>query len=1072
MNMCQRKTSLLCIVAFVASCLFIAVSHSAVHAAETAHRQLYQKKDTWCETILASRPMLAQYLKNLSLSRRQVQVSPWYVTAPIKTESFSDVLFPEKKVDLDALDDNNEPIWRLHPEYEDGRVHSLPELSPASTYLFRTITAKNPQLFVVGLGSNDGIEVWLNDRKIHSNNIGRSVAPDQDRVSLALRAGPNRLLLKIFNRGNACGFYFSLRAEPIYLIWQKFESDFPLEAAWISRDLAAGERLDLFAGSVDTIELEKKMITDILEGFGAICDNLRKDVRQLSDAKPPSVEQQWLKLYARACTFRENMAGVEQMNFQAIGRALAYLAENFPQQYPNSQQHLRRFDQFMQRFINIRKDRPEEETASTGGSEELTGFLAGLRWFQHQVFIAENPLLSFDKLLFVRRYTYQSSHYYTDYIDGCRLFGGNVCILDIATGQVTDLVPELDGGIFGRFDLSFDAKRIVFDYKSAIGKGFRIYEVGIDGKNLRQLTFDPPDEQQRIDKYWLRWHKFYRHHTDDMHPCYLPDGRIVFISTRCERGILCDAPDILTTTVLYRMDHDGSNMKILSAGSVSEEVPTVMNDGRILYTRWEYVDKGGSAVKCLWAMRPDGSGSVEIYGNDHAFPSFYNGRAIPNHNNLFAVIGGPHMPLGVGTVIRLDINYPIRTRKPMTYFTPEIDIRGEHGYHHLRAGRWIKDSQGPLFDDPYPLDDKFFLVSYNPDKDVHDKSAYGLYLLDEFGNRTLIYRDPKFSCFQPIPLRQHKAPVLPSILPTAPLGEPATVMVNDVYVGLDGVKRGTIKYLRIMEQVPRPWAARRFWDGDTLGQQHSVISRYTHTGLKVMHGIVPVEKDGSAQFTVPSGKNIFFQALDEDFMEVQRMRTFVEFKPGEKRSCVGCHELRQLAPANKAVIAMRRRPDQPAPQPGDTEAQRPIYYPTDVQPILDKHCIKCHSGSNPKTRLDLTGQMTDLFNRSYESILDRKLVKVVDEIGSKMGNVEATGPYTWGSHASRLVKIIRQGHENVKLSRPEFIKLVTWVDSNAQYYGSYFGRKNLKYKDHPNFRPDPTFASASGKRPIKAEKDR
>jgi hypothetical protein len=283
--------------------------------------------------------------------------------------------------------------------------------------------------------------------------------------------------------------------------------------------------------------------------------------------------------------------------------------------------------------------------------------------------------------------------------------------------------------------------------------------------------------------------------------------------------------------------------------------------------------------------------------------------------------------------------------------------------------------------------------------------------------------------------------------------------MTDVYDHLGGVERGTIRYLRIMEQVPRPWAARRFWDLRGRHNQHtSLISPGPVLGLKVLHGIVPVRPDGSAYFTVPPDKNIYFQALDADFMEVQRMRTYVNFQPGEVRSCIGCHEPRRLAPAYKPVAALRHAPSRPAAQPGET-APRAIHYPSDVQPVLDRHCVRCHSGKSPKAKLDLSGELTTLFSRSYENILRRRLVNTFNE-GSDWGGIPASPPRSVGSHASRLVAHLRKGHQKIKLSREEWIKLTTWVDANAQYYGTYYGRKNLRYKDHPDFRPVPTFADA------------
>jgi len=768
-------------------------------------------------------------------------------------------------------------------------------------------------------------------------------------------------------------------------------------------------------------------------------------------------------IYYRTRRFGSAMERIGELKPESLRKAIKQLMCDHGSGYPRAGLFLARLDEIEDRVLQW----------ETGDAllEEVEGVENGLRRLRTEALLDHNPLMNFSRIIFVKRHTYQSSHYYTDYIDGPRHYGGNICILDLASGEVTDVVPELEGGIFGRFDISWDCERIVFDYKAAPREGFRIYETRVDGTGLRRLTFPPPDEEARIKKYDNSDRggtgKIYFHQTDDMHPCYLPDGGICFVPTRCERGILCDGPDILTTTTLYRMDKDGGNMRLLSMSPVSEEVPSVMNDGRILYTRWEYVDKGGSAVKCLWAMRPDGTGSVEIFGNDHAFPSFYNGRAVPGHNNLFVCIGGPHMPLGVGTVLRLDINRPIRTREPMTYITPGIDIQTEWGYRHMVDGEWKEVQEGPLFDDPYPLSERFFLVAYNADSHVHDTVAYDICLLDEFGNRTLIHDDPEISCWQPMPLRPRpKPPVIPALAGNAsqekpPSSQAATVFLSDVYEGLEGVARGEIKYLRIMETVARPWSARRFWDGDEHGQQHSVVSLWTHTHVKVLHGVVPVDEDGSAHFTVPADRNIFFQALDAEFMEVQRMRTFVDFMPGESRSCIGCHELRNRAPKNRSATALLRCADEPAPQPGD-DGPRAVHYSTDVQPILDRHCVRCHGGSEPEAGMDLSEEMTSLFCRSYENIVNRNLVKAVSEIRYKMGNVDETAPYTWGSHASGLVSKIRNGHSKVNLSREEFIRLVTWVDANAPYYGSYFGRKNLIYKDHPDFRPIPTFESASG----------
>ena len=716
----------------------------------------------------------------------------------------------------------------------------------------------------------------------------------------------------------------------------------------------------------------------------------------------------------------------------------------------------------------------------------------------------------FDKIVFIKRFTYQSSHYYTDFIDGCKYYGGALCTLDVKTGKVTDLLPKMGKGIFGRFDLSFDAQKIVFDWRADAHTGFYIYEVNADGSGLRQLTFPPKDEEALIKKYknhkgrnWCKHamsYDSYQSATEDMHPCYLPDGGIAFVSTRCRFGILCDGPDRLVTTVVYRVDKDGKNMEKLTNSAVSEASPSVMSDGRIIYTRWEYVDKGAVSVKCLWSMRPDGTATVEVAGQEIAFPdSFIHARQIPGAPNKIVFVGAPHCPQsGVGTILVVDTNKNIRQREAYTYITPNSDVRAEGGFHFMIDGKWKGDrsgSAGKLYMDPYPLSETKFLVSMKPSGVPWiQKDAWRLCVLDDKGNDSELYRDESISCWQPYPLKPRKAPPVPVSPIDDKLAEKklARVNVSDVYMGLTGVKRGTIKYLRINEQISRPWRSRRFWGGDVAYQQHAVISRGGHHAPKVQWGIVPVEADGSAQFLVPADRNIFFQALDENYMEVQRQRTYINYRPGESRTCIGCHEPYGSAPAaaGKLSIALKRAPSIAGPQPGEKTGRRTLFYPVDVQPVLDKHCIKCHSKKDekkPKGNLTLTGEATGLFSVSYEQLTQGSLGRVkkkfmwyIGENYPKTGNVKSVGPRTLGSHSSVLVamlapgkvkladpedaklaaKLVKKHDKKYKLTQAELVKIITWVDSNAQFYGSYWGRRNVRYKDHPNYRPNVTFEQA------------
>jgi len=775
-----------------------------------------------------------------------------------------------------------------------------------------------------------------------------------------------------------------------------------------------------------------------------------------------------------------------------LAASVASLAETFPGSYPGGA--------FQQRLGNLKARLVEKAARGLDPCDpEARQLGAEVDAARREMLVTANPLLAGEKLLFIRRYTYDSQHFYDDYYHGIRKYGGGLCSLSIEDGTVKDVVPQLSGGVFDRFDLSFDAQRVVIGYRPPKPEGFRIWEADLDGGSLRQLTFEPGDEGDRMDRYRLHAPSavesnplLHGHWTDDLHPCYLPDGRIVFASSRCERTAVCGG-HTLPCTVLYRINADGTGMERLSQGMLSEFTPTMLDDGRVLYNRWEYVFKGIAAIQPLWAMRPDGSGSEEVYGNNVRDPGvLYQARQVPGRPNLIVANGCGHEPLSVGSIFLLDLHEGKRTAAVMTNLTPDTEVRDLRGLFQRRNGKWLaNDVYGPFYCDPYPLSDTHFLVSCNPDKRHNDESAYGIYLLDVFGNLVPIYDDPEMSCFVPTLLKPRGKPAVlpatskPAAIAGAPTESPAnesveaeaTVLVTDVYQGLTGVRRGDVKHLRVLRQIPRPWSVWPYAPDDRWPGQMVAVSWYSHIWIAVLEGIVPVHEDGSAYFRVPADCNLFFQALDEDFMEIQRMRTFVNFRPGEQRSCIGCHERRTRPPdarQDTMPLALLDDPVAPGPQPGDV-APRPLHYEADVQPIFDKHCVSCHGSIEPEGGLALTGDPTSHFNRSYEEIMSKELIRTVTEWAPPPGRQSSWHwsmehaptilPYTYGSHASPLVEVLRSDHYDVSLSQPEFVKLVTWVDTNGQYYGSYFGYRNARYKDRKDFRPCPSLASAYGLRP-------
>jgi hypothetical protein len=150
---------------------------------------------------------------------------------------------------------------------------------------------------------------------------------------------------------------------------------------------------------------------------------------------------------------------------------------------------------------------------------------------------------------------------------------------------------------------------------------------------------------------------------------------------------------------------------------------------------------------------------------------------------------------------------------------------------------------------------------------------------------------------------------------------------------------------------------------------------------------------------------------------------------------------------------MAEPPQSIVPQPGDA-GPRDVDYAADVQPVLDRHCVGCHGTENPKGRLDLTGVPTERWNRSYENIIGRELISYMDCRYGRSG-YRAVPPLTHFSPRSKLVEQIRREPCKTDLTREEFIRIVTWVDANAPYYGTYRGKRDLKDKDQPDFRPLP-----------------
>ena len=729
--------------------------------------------------------------------------------------------------------------------------------------------------------------------------------------------------------------------------------------------------------------------------------------------------------------------------------------------------------------------------------------------------------VGFEEIIFVKRKPYSSDHYYTDINNGTSpdrfLPENGIYIYNLRARSERAVVTaaNLPGGkgFIGKISLSFDARKVLFDFREHPGAGFRIWEVGTDGTGLRQVSFPPNDEAEKVARWAPGWH------TDDIHPCYLPDGKIIFSSTRNEHTVLCGGSSHLVAPGLHRMNPDGTQVEQLTKSPVSEFCPVVLKDGRVMYHRWEYIDKGARVAKTIWSMNPDGTKPQELYGlADDDTTIYMYPQPLPGNDHGFVCVGTCHYPQGgcVGAILLVDYGKGVRvrgsdpdqpdyvqkdSRYPVVNLTPAVFIqrRTEPGWHfRTNDTKYVHDPtgrQGHLYTHPFPVSDREFLVSYKVNSSDHYQSvanAYALYLLDTDGRHRAVYADPKLSCWHPLPLVARPVPPQVELYrdPQYAARAQAVCVLANVYQGMEGVRPGAVKWLRINEALPRYWSTGRRWEP-------SLSSSSWKAALwpRVQWGVVPVERDGSAHFVTPANRSIFLQALDENFREIQRERTYVNYKPGEVRSCTGCHGQSHHTAAlgaSPTPIALTRAPSMPQPQPCDLAenggsglAGQVIHYPTDIQPILDAKCVSCHGAKNPDGKLRLTGETTTYYNTSYEELARKELAgPIIAEFTSFLhgdqGNYNGAylPPMALGCPTSTLMALLTQrGHpKNAKddhskmLTSMELMIVSRWVDSNYQYYGTYFGRHHPQWvnADPANpayqpadFRRKATFAEAT-----------
>ncbi len=605
--------------------------------------------------------------------------------------------------------------------------------------------------------------------------------------------------------------------------------------------------------------------------------------------------------------------------------------------------------------------------------------------------------------------------------------GGGVYVLE-RPGRTLRTRELISGaawpGHFVTLALSFDARTLYFAFANPAGEDpytlpgyakvpaepgtqyntFHIWAMEVDGSRLRQLTDGP---------------------FDDFDPCPLPDGGLAFQSTRRGCKLRCGGGSPEHAYALHRMDADGGNIRALSFHETHEWHPSVLSDGRLVYTRWDYVDRNAAKFHGLWTCNPDGTTPASLFGNYTTRPwACYQAKAIPDSRRILFVAGGHHANVG-GTLVLLD---PARASldpktgadrfEALEWLTPEVCFPEADG--------WPKS----YFYSPWPLSEDYFLVAFSHESlsggytGQRQETETGLYYFDRFGNLELLYRRPGISAVYPIPLTPRATPPLASGAVQPELGLEGEFLLSDVHHSLLPMPADRrVDHLRVFQLLPK---------SRTDNANDPRIGHPAESNARMLLGTVPVEADGSAYFRAPARKPLYFQAVDARGRAVRGMRTIVYLQPGERRSCVGCHEPPGTVPAPREVAAFGRAPSVIRPGP---DGSYPFGYPRLIQPVLDRHCVRCHDGSAgpDKSPLVLTGEPArkSPFSLSYENLKPYLRWPSYDAPASRPGEAGADL-----SPLSDLLAGEKHG-QYVKLPDADVRAIYLWLDAQIPFYGTY-----------------------------------
>jgi len=988
------------------------------------------KAATWQETLIANREALWQWENQQDaqdLEQSGISLGAWQVLGPLSAKSKDiQVILSGKSIDLAHRwigAAGQELAWESCAQLKDGQVNDLTGCHGAAKdavfLVYRTIKLPDPapkHKIYFDLATDGGNAVWLPE---HNGPGVRSRLPLLTSGAELQLGGAHQFVMHLTpNAAGQCRFFFAIRAADRLAqrtarrqqICRQVRDLFPnpldqMQFQWETQsdvwhdpgtrvlhewlpghadEFLQGRYQDAIASCSNSLQqllaapdgIKSQVVAPLKDRLQALVDTARKT------PGPKGTTAQLRAGFYQLCTARETI------DLAARVRSLRLAVEDqramFKDRYPQGDAALQRVSEFDDKITALCN-----AVLAGGGVQDMAALKEQLATAQSEILL-HTPVLAFDKLLIAKGNPGFNSNW-----GGPNHIGSELVTLSPVApdGKQTTIYK----GTVSDMDLNWDGQRILFSDGNALS------EIKADGTGLHRVSAtDPPVS-----------------HYDG---CYLPNGQILSVSAACEQAVPCTGGGGVGN--IHLMDADGKNERRITYDQDHDWNPSILNDGRVLYTRWEYTDLPHYFSRILFRMNPDGAGQVEYYGSGSYWPNgVYWPRAIPGHPTaIVGIVSGHH---GVSRSGELLIFDPAKGRHESSGVVQRIP-----GYQQ-KVEPVIQDqlvtNVWPKFAAPYPLAEpgtnlgagKYFLVCVQQDA----LATWDLYLVDIFDNMTPLL---KGGYMTPIPLRPRPVPpVIPSNL--NPQQSDAVVSLNDIYRGngLKGYPRGSIKALRVGTHQYR-YAG----NGDTMASSYQ-----GGWDVKRILGTVPVYEDGSAMFRVPANTPIFVQPLDAEGKSQQQMRSWYSAMPGEIASCVGCHESQNSSTPSPAAIALSRQPVDITPWDGPT---RGFSFEREVQPVLERRCVGCHDGQpyhdGAKTIAteDLRAKSLHPEWKDHYSPAYMVLQKYVRRAGYE-ADMHLLHPAEFDADTSVLVQMLKKGHYNVTLTPDEWQHLYAWIDFNIPY---------------------------------------